>query len=304
MKTRRMIAGAALIGLMAVCGIAGYTIATWDKILPQVQGSIVAGVFTMLSAIGGVGVVMYQLRRQAENTKEANARNEAMKLKKQIYEEILEVCSNELKTEAALRSYIQRYSLDVNTATILAKTAVAITIPEARYKRLIDLVSEHSTAVNAVVSMTEKWEIVDPRVDVFRPALHVKKQELLMAQMLYNGMALMTMPFDNPQGPPFWMVHAQKPDELKAKGDAVCAALWNLGTCVGDYQTEMQNALLGELFKGNKAPVRQPLDAAYRPIELAKRDELMAFFDQHEHWGKAKDLATQKLLQKKGDRTK
>jgi hypothetical protein len=151
---------------------------------------------------------------------------------------------------------------------------------------LVELVYQHNLATNEVVGLTEKWEIIDPRVSIFRPALHVRKKELLLAQLAYDAHALTAMPNDLAAGP-FWIAPDQhRLDDLKARTDALVEALWNVGMCVSDYRTEMQNALLKELFEPNKAPVRKPEDPKYRPIELDRSDELLAYFEEHEHWAR------------------
>lgn len=57
-----------IAGLVVIAGIVGTVVAVWEKLQPAVQGAIVGGAFTVISAASAATVVFWQLRRQALNT--------------------------------------------------------------------------------------------------------------------------------------------------------------------------------------------------------------------------------------------
>ena len=101
-------------------GIAGYIIAVWSTLTPQVQGATVSGVFTLLSAVGAAGVVFWQLRRQAENSTASNRHTEVLKLKKDVYVEITKACLAVSKAQTDLLIYAQRFEGGLDFAERIA----------------------------------------------------------------------------------------------------------------------------------------------------------------------------------------
>lgn len=80
-------------------------------------------------------------------------------------------------------------------------------------------------------------------------------------------------------------VAGEKIEDLRVHTERLVEALSIYRLCISDFQTEMQNLLLGDLFKGHRAEVRKPLDEKYRAITLDDHVALQKFFDDTD-WGK------------------
>ncbi len=61
----------------------------------------------------------------------------------------------------------------------------------------------------------------------------------------------------------------------------------NLGCYIHDFQVEMQNLLLGELFK-QKLPPREPIDPNLVVVQFERYKELAEYFERETAWGRGK----------------
>ncbi len=74
-------------------------------------------------------------------------------------------------------------------------------------------------------------------------------------------------------------------------------AIDTTGSYVMDFQTEMQNLLLGELFQ-HKARIRVPLDPSKLVLRLDDYGRLMDHFDKESAWGKYRAKLHQETLER------
>src|ERR1700716_1029250 len=131
MDKSKLLKAAPVVGVIvlsaAACALAGYIIARWPIIDASLKPAIVSGAFTILAAMGGALVVFWQLRKQAENTAKSNLHSEQIKLKKEIYEELLDACHDVIEAVATVESYVQ----DFHTYVYKQKEVVEVADMEA-----------------------------------------------------------------------------------------------------------------------------------------------------------------------------
>lgn len=76
---------------------------------------------------------------------------------------------------------------------------------------------------------------------------------------------------------------------LKKRHDPFREAISHLDNWLGDFNIEMQNLLLNNLFK-NKIQHRKPIDKKFFVVttDEDRLKELNNYFDNHTNWGKAR----------------
>lgn len=263
-------------------------VSCWSSMPAQVQASVVSGLFTVVAAVGGVFVIFWQLRTQAVNTIEANKHNEAMKLKKDVYAEFDKIClkANDARVALSVRA---RYVFDELRAYAANKKSerVALT-PKSRAK---DLIEKHTTLASKsmdLVAFVEKWMIIDPRLDVFSYGINAAVEDVGLAYHEFFNAALALLPFElRDEGTIFNTPSDEAITQLDVFGNELEHKLSILDAYIGDFQREMQNELLFDLF-GRKLSARVARDKQYRVITLNKSEQLKEYFLNETAWGRQK----------------
>jgi hypothetical protein len=284
-----LVAALTVVG-SAVCAVVGLAIAQWPVIEAASRPAIITGGCTIAAAVGTALVVFWQLRKQAVNTITANKHNEAMKLKKEVYEELREACTAAQSASHLLDRYLSQFLTDLRLARIAIdlQSGTAAATTRARMRTLVKKYNRSTKAISELIGVQEKWEIIDPRGYILRLAIAYASDLVSTAWLAYAKMASDHMPYDG-EGAADFRRGFVVPDNagyetIKVLSDELSESL-SLQRCyIIDTQNEMQNALLEEMFEGKKAPVRIPLDPRYRAVTLKDHEDLKRFFDSTE-WG-------------------
>jgi hypothetical protein len=194
---------------------------------------------------------------------------------------------------SGLSNYIRLFHANTWQFRQIAQLRLQGVVPNARVPQLIEKKTAVSlVAVVAIIELTERWQIIDRRIEIFRTALGVASYNIDAAWHPYFDVALRRMPRDFPgqvqQGTPLtW----EPPDdqgmqELERVGNDLIDALADLESYIYDLRIEMQNLLVGELFD-QTLPPRQPVDPRIT-IVLDRHKELAAYFNKDTAWGRDK----------------
>ena len=133
--------------------------------------------------------------------------------------------------------------------------------------------------MTALIGLQERWEIIDPRTAIFRKAFAHAAYELGEAWKEYLEVAAHDMPYERPDGIISWKCPTlARIAEIKAIGDKLREGIALHRCYLIDFQVEMQNLLLGELFAGNRVTGRTPILARYRTVRLDDVAELEPYF--------------------------
>ena len=278
------------------CALAVATVGTaalvlwscWNGLMAPVQGAIVSGTFTAVSAIVGVLVVMFQLKRQGENAVMANRATEAMKLKKDVYAEVVAACKDALDDQRSFVAYTMRFQLDVNNCRDSRDNHAPYSPPDARFAELLDRYFACLAKTDALISLQERWEIIEPRSSVFKLAFAEAKFQIDKAHDNYGPLAMKLMPQHGTAGAPLaWQVPEQlEIEELRELGRKVRESFGRLRDWITDFQFEMQNLLLGEMFH-HQVFARERQDPRNRTLRLDHYQELHRYFTQETELGKS-----------------
>lgn len=270
----------------------------WDGLAPHVQTALIGAGATGTAALFGALLVVWQIGRQARNAIAANSASEAMKLKKEVYSELMRACEAALDVRRELLSYVQEFQRNLSERQIAENIGATFDPPRARPRELSKKYFKASEKMSDLIGLQERWEIIDPRSSIFRLAFAYVYHHLTKAWGGYFDLALKHMPYDPlPDGRVFpWSVPKEKDLVLVRAATSELEQWLSLQECyILDFQVEMQNALLGDLFKGNKVPNREPIDPKYRVISLKNHEALKQYFEGT-GWGKYQEKTKKEAL--------
>jgi hypothetical protein len=181
--------------------------------------------------------------------------------------------------------------MQITNAATMHSAGLAWQAPNARFPELSSLSHEMTMAAIAIIIAIEQWGIIDPRMDIFKTAINVVLHDL-RTSFFKNGVPLFvrTMPVDNQAtGQIFpWTIPPQPIiEEISTVSQKIADHAMDLGSLIDDFQREMQNLLLGDLFD-HRVPPRVPLDPSKTVVRLAAHEELKRFFESETDWGREK----------------
>lgn len=234
----------AVLGALLVGGaVLTLLCALWATGKGQVQGAIVSGVFTLVAAMGGAFIVLYQLRTQARNTLIANAHGEALKLKKSLYDDVLKGC----KAVTAGANAVNGFAKSFRSAVSLG-SATGHSIPHHKIEDLGPMNAELFSALNDLVRMARSWTITVPRMSHYQEVFEEASREVHLAVVDFYGASFRHFA-DRSEKPAHWKApDGKQMAQLEAVTDRLDDFIDKLMETVGGFESEMQTALLGELF--------------------------------------------------------
>jgi hypothetical protein len=145
--------------------------AFWDAIPKETQAAIIGALATVAVGLLGALAVVWQIGRQARNALRQNRHNETLKLKLKVYEEIIVTCRAASDAVVSLSFYVRLFHTNVVLYRQIMQQGVPLVIPDARVPRLIEKKTAVDTTAVEIVSLTERWQIIDPRIQIFRVAV-------------------------------------------------------------------------------------------------------------------------------------
>lgn len=265
----------------------------WSGLSPPMQAALIGAIATVVTATLGASLVVWQIGRQANNAITQNRHNEVLKLKLKIYEEIVDTCRDASNAETDISSYVRLFQANIAVCRNLSVGGLPWSIPNERIPILIEKYFTSRTKAIGIVGLTERWQIVDPRIEIFRTAVNVAIHDIDAAWHPYFNTVLPIMPMEirgHPQ--PGTLLPWNPPNDrtvtrIEKLGNELISALSTLGSYIYDFQIEMQNLLLGEFF-GRKLEPRKPIDPTLIVVQLDRYGEL-AHFEKETPWGKHKE---------------
>jgi hypothetical protein len=167
-------------------------------------------------------------------------------------------------------------------------------VPSAHPSQLIEKKSQVASSAIKVMAVTETWQIVDPRMDVFRIAIVTALHDLDFAYQPYFNAAYRAMTIAFPKdawAPP----NEEALCQIDALGDALLNSLMTLQAYIFDFLREMQTLLVGPMFDQRIAP-RVPSSSSSVVVRLDRYAELMAYFKEQTEWGRSQAQIGANLL--------
>ena len=260
----------------------------------------------IIAAVIGFAGIIWQIGRQARHAVEQHRRNESIKLKLQIYQEIWVAISAASDAVSTLKADLQLKATNLRSIMQGYTTWENWQSSRNQFPDLQSKFDDAQKTVIGVVRSVEQWRVIDPRLDVFIFAFHASFHDCHEAfYREFCPLAIRLLPTTNPAtGQPF---HVDQPaievlERFATLADLQLDVLEGLSGYLLDLENEMQNLLVGELFD-NKLERREPLDPRVVVVSLDRRDELRAYFEQETPWGVANAETARRVTERIAERT-
>lgn len=261
--------------------------AWWIGLSAELQAALVGAAATAGAAIFGVVAVIAQVRSQGQQSRAAIAETERRKINAALYEDAVSICRGLADASIELSTKLQIMNMEIEVAARAEAAMLAYNIPSARFPELSSLYGEFADAALRFIFLVENRRIIDPRILIFRTAmstvLHDSRQSMFSEFVLH---VIPALPTDNPNGGIF----PYKPPSIEGAlavrkySDQLIRAVDDATAYTEDFLTEMQNALLGDLY-GNHLEPRRPLDPTRRAVTLGQAEDLEVWFSSNTPWG-------------------
>lgn len=264
---------------MGIMAVFTFGLFIWPTVGPPLWPSIITGMFTLGAAGLAAFVVFWQLRKQADNTDKSNRKIEAMKLKKEVYGEILPSIKKAAKVTGRVTGYLRLFVVELKMAQQVEKKGQFVRIPSARFFEFNKMLEAVRNAASKLMRFTEEWEIIEPRCDLFRIALHSALHDIETLKKDYQLQLTMAMPIENAEGVAYpWTATNLDIGALEEDTETFTDALITLASYIHDIRIEAQIFLLSDMFD-KEVKRRVPLDQKYKVLRLDQYDELIAYFE-------------------------
>jgi hypothetical protein len=254
-----------------------------------IQGPLIGAATTILTATVGACLVVWQIGRQAENAISQTRKTELIKLKVKLYEEIIETTEQAVNANVRFTGLLRLIKDELSTASRQRKSGVAQQRPRSEFLKVLEADREVSNLSIGIMTIVERWLIIDPRLDVFRSAMSAAFYDV---RETLNGRLVPTLvpilPVNDPAsgGPfPYQLPSDETIGAIHDLCDELIENLSDVQSYVIDFQTEMQNLLLSDLFE-HRVPTRQPLDPSLIAISLDRHKEIEEHLRTKTAWGR------------------
>lgn len=261
----------------------------WTSLEVQLRMALINATATLIAAIVAALVVALQVRAQGKNAIAQSEKNEAIKLKLQIYEKILAICAEASEAQLNYSSFVRMFPISLRNIKFCQSQGWNWQLPSERYAIFSKLRAEAETHSIGVIYTVENWGIIDGRMTVFQTAVNAALFDVREAGNRYFRLAMKLFPAPMPDDPGQlfpWSVPSESDiADLDKLTVALLDAIDTLGCFVHDFRVEMQASLLGGLFSSGIVPVRVPIDPTKLVITLHNHKKLQRHFDEHTAWG-------------------
>ncbi|MBY5658300.1 hypothetical protein [Rhizobium leguminosarum] len=273
--------------------MADYLSKFWHTVPWASLGPFIGAIATVIAATLGALVVIWQNAKQARRATAQLRQTEAIKLKMRVYEEIVGLCRGAGDAEVDYSSYVSAFTTDLKLYRDMTGVGLNWNPPKGRLRTLQEKQEQFSSAVIAMIMLTERWGVLHPGLAMFRCAFNVAHHDALSAFGPYRDLAMRNMPLENPSIPqqpvlfPWALPNDETIQRIEVAANALTKAIGSFGGFIYDFQIDMQNLLLGELFEHQIAG-REPLDPGVVVARLDDWAKLKDHFETNTPWGREK----------------
>jgi len=264
---------------------------------------VVGDLITLLGILVGVIIVIYRLGRQHWNEIKLQRENYREQLRLKIYQQFSKPLNVAIHKNIDSSLYAFHIPMNVQIYRMQIKDGFSHSPLRDRALELSKLHYETLKAITALTFMIERYQIVDPRINIFRTAIGVAHHDMLETFNPLFSFLLRILPNEIPQPDGSHVLvnvinpSDQQVNELKMLVDAYKAASDDIGGYLYDLNVELQNTLLSNLFP-QKIPCRKPLDPRIKVIstEPNEIERLQKYFEEETDWGKKKKQIEQGVV--------
>ncbi|PXA84556.1 hypothetical protein DMC47_39960 [Nostoc sp. 3335mG] len=260
----------------------GRLVEWWTALDVEIQSAMIGAGATILTVLGGLCLLIIQLRSQASQTREAIQEGERRKLKAEMFAEGAAAARSLVDQAIELQTAIRSMTDELLLASAAGAANLGFPTPKARFLSLLRKHEEFSDAALRFIFLVENRRFIDTRIIVFRSAISDVLDSLRNAIFREFSQHIMPLlPVDAVDGSTFPYT-PPKQDSVRQAISVAKPAIQALDDAIAygqDFTVELQNRLLGDLF-GSAVEHRVPLDPASKVISLDHFDELERYFHE------------------------
>ena len=244
-----------------------------------------------------VGAFALLLQSYLQNRSNIKLQKENIKddIKRKFHAEIEEVLSKASDAALDLASLLRRiYWIEYPSVKNSLDNGLPTNGFRVRMEDFMKAYSDTTRSAIEVISVIEKYEIIHPEIKIFQTAINVALDGMRKHYMKLQEELITFLPVITNDGrvilqplPP-----VKKMDDYQKTHDLFQDAISHLSNWLGDFRIEIQNLLLGNLFK-NKVPHRKPIGKKWIVVTTEKENvrKLNDYFENETDWGRNKKRA-------------
>lgn len=245
----------------------------WNSLTPQVQAALIGGLFALVTALGGVGLVIWQLRRQGANAIAANKFNESVKLKKEVYDNIIAAATGARGKLSAAQIALHSAVIEIRVWMLVGDKVSATRAPAMKRSTLTDSLDEARSSFDEVIRVLGAWTIIDPRLAVFSTMGEYVLRDYLTKWHDYTSLAIVLLP-DHEEPKPRAVATQTDLDVLLDRSQKLELVFAGLIHLVEDVERELQGLLLSDIFPHRLPVPHRPRRTDVPVVELKHFAEL------------------------------
>lgn len=263
-----------------------------EKILNAINSN--TNLVTIVGITVSAAVLLFQSFLQNRSNIKLQERNIKEDIKRKFHAEIEEALSKASSASSKMTTTL----LDIYWIQYPSiKRSLENGFPLGFRTKMEDVMKSHSNNTSAaieVILVIEKYEILHPEINIFKTAINVAVDGMWEHYQNLQNELMTFLPSvaieEKKISIPFPSV--EKMNNFKKTLDLFLEANTHLSNWLGDFRIEIQNLLLGELFK-HRVPYRNPIDKKWLVVTTEKRNvkKLNEYFENKTAWGKRKKEA-------------
>ena len=256
------------------------SVSWWSNLDPSMQSTLIAQFVTIILAVAGGFGVLWRSGKNAELARNQERESEAQKLKLRIYEDFATRCEQAMQAHIELANYVRNLILELGAYSKSEKNRDEFKKISARTPQLLNLYGRKGDVVSALMGNIERWQIIDPRLELFLVAFSALGDEIgdafeALFYSLYDKMPT-EIQVDGIGGmplPPMPLSDAEL-EQISRFANVLNDKLNTQLGYITDLRIEVQNLLLGDLFSGRLVPKRKPNDSSIMVLSLDDHENL------------------------------
>ena len=261
--------------------------ANWNAASETLKAAFVGGAATLIAASAGFGGLIWQMRSQANLSRQAILEAEARKLKAEMYSDGVQAATDLSDAAIAMNTILLRLSLDLKLIGQATKIGASAAIPSIRFPMIMDAHSKFSEAALKFIYLVENRRVIDPRIEIFRDGISscMHEEQAFHSAAVEHFMPL--VPTDKPNGGiyPYVTPNEEAIAAARTQLERGMMGLEDSISIAQDFLVELQNLLLGDLFEKEVAH-RVPLDPRHRVFNVHDYDKLRAWLRTETEWSR------------------
>jgi len=238
---------------------------------------------SIIAALIGAGITLLAVGVTAAATVFQITKQARTGLKVELYREILAAIDKQGDAERELSTKLRVLNSLIGVWLRPNQFPGVRPLPNTTWAELNDLFYKCQSDGADLMIFIEKWQIVDPRLDIFRMAFGVAIRDVRETWTPISRLVgAVVAPVAGAPLPPDPSKETLK--SLQTASDALIDAASKLSAWAIDFQLEVQALLLSDLFP-NSLTHRVPLDPEYFVVSLNRADALKDYFENRTPWG-------------------